>query len=77
VTPGTFAESSDQTAQDLLGTRVRVEEAGKVIRIGYVEAATHSGALFWIGAAGCEPRRLYGSALGQSIFPMPEAEGAD
>lgn len=73
MTPGTIAGSTVE-ALDLLGKKVRVEEAGKVIRTGYVEAATSSGALFWIAASGCEPRRLYGSALGQSVIPLSEAD---
>jgi hypothetical protein len=73
VTPGTTAGSSTHDALDLLGKKVRVEEAGTVIRVGYVETATPSGTLFWIAASGCEPRRLYGSALGQSITPLPES----
>ena len=72
MTPGTFAGSSTHDSPDLLGKRVRVEEAGTVIRVGYVETATPSGTLFWIAASGCEPRRLYGSALGQSVTPLPE-----
>lgn len=77
MTPGTTVGSSTQGALDLLGKIVRVEEAGTVIRVGYVEEATPSGALFWIRASGCDPRRLYGSALGQSIFPVPEPDEAD
>ena len=74
MTSGTIAGSSTQTALDLLGKKVRVEEAGTVIRIGYVETATSSGALFWISASGCEPRRLYGTALGQSVTALPESD---
>ncbi|MDQ0618993.1 hypothetical protein QFZ33_003017 [Arthrobacter globiformis] len=73
MTPGTVAGSTHD-ARDLIGTKVRVEQAGTVIRVGYVETVTPSGELFWIRASGCEPRELFGSALGHSIFPLPEAE---
>ena len=74
VTPGTFTVSSTHDSPDLLGKKVRVEEAGTVIRVGYVETATPSGTLLWIAASGCEPRRLYGSALGQNVVPLPESD---
>lgn len=74
VTPGTFTASTTHDSPDLLGKKVRVEEAGTVIRVGYVETATPSGTLVWIAASGCEPRRLYGSALGQSVFLLPESD---
>ena len=76
MTPGTHAGSSTKDELDLPGKKVRVEEAGKVIRVGSVETATQSGALFWIAASGNEPRRLYGTALGQSIFLLPESDPA-
>ena len=76
MTPGRHAGSSTEDALDLPGKRVRVEEAGKVIRVGSVETVAQSGALFWIAASGNEPRRLYGTALGQSIFLLPESDSA-
>jgi hypothetical protein len=71
VTPGTAAGSTHD-ARDLIGTEVRVERAGTVIRVGCVETATPSGDLFWIRANGCEPRELFGSALGHTVVPASE-----
>jgi hypothetical protein len=47
-----------------------------VVRVGYVETATSSGELFWIRANGCEPRELFGSALGHTIVPASEPDQA-
>ena len=73
MTPGTVAGSTHD-ASDLIGTEVRVERAGTVIRVGYVETATPSGELFWIRANGCEPRELFGSALGHTVVPVSEPD---
>lgn len=73
VTPGTVAGSTHD-ARDLIGTEVRVERAGTVIRVGYVETATPSGELFWIRANGCEPRELFGTALGHTVVPTSEPD---
>ncbi|MDQ1058884.1 hypothetical protein QFZ23_002785 [Arthrobacter globiformis] len=75
MTPGTIAGSTHD-ARDHIGTEVRVERAGTVIRVGYVETATPSGELFWISANGCEPRALFGSALGHTIVPASEPDQA-
>ena len=75
VTPGTAA-ASKHDARDLIGTEVSVEHAGRVIRVGYLETATPSGDLFWIRAAGCEPRELFGSALGHTVVPASEPDQA-
>lgn len=74
MTPGT-ATGKIHDARDLIGTEVRVERAGTVIRVGYVETATPSGELFWIRASGCEPRELFGSALGHTVVPASDADG--
>ena len=75
MTPGTSAASTHD-ARDLIGTEVRVERGGTVVRVGYVETATPSGELFWIRANGCEPRELFGSALGHTIVPASEPDQA-
>jgi hypothetical protein len=73
VTPVTVAGSAHD-ARDLVGKMVSVEQAGTVIRVGYVETVTPSGELLWIRASGCEPRELFGSALGHSIVLLPESD---
>lgn len=70
MTPGTD-KGSAHDARELVGKKVRVEQAGTVIRVGQVEAVTPSGELFWIQASGCEHREIFGSALGHSVFPLP------
>jgi hypothetical protein len=73
VTPGTIT-GKIHDARDLIGTEVRVERAGTVIRVGYMETATPSGELFWIRANGCEPRELFGTALGHTVVPASEPD---
>ena len=75
MTPGTVSGSTHD-ARDLIGTKVRVEQGGTVIRVGYVETVTPSGELFWIQASGCEPRELFGSSLGHTVVPASEPEPA-
>ena len=73
MTPATVAGGTHD-ARDLVGIKVRVEQAGTVVRVGYVDTVVPSGELFWIRAAGCEPRELFGTALGHSVFPLPEGD---
>ncbi len=57
-------------SDELLGKVVKVVETGTVVRVGRVECATLSGDLLWIEASGCEPRAIYGPALGHYVIPV-------
>jgi hypothetical protein len=64
-----------QGPSDFVGTVVRVEKAGAVVRVGEVEAVTPQGDIFWIKASGCEARAMYGAALGQRVYPLRDELG--
>ncbi|MGJ0383747.1 hypothetical protein [Paenarthrobacter nicotinovorans] len=49
---------------------MKVMEAGTMVRVGRVECVSANGDLIWIEASGCEPRALYGLALGHSVVPV-------
>lgn len=68
---GSRTHQEAQNITVLLGQTVQVEESGVVIREGEVEAITEAGDLLWIGASGCEPRAIYGPALGHRVFTLP------
>ena len=55
---------------ELLGQRVQVEKAGRIIRTGYVEAVTAAADTLWIAAEGVEPRALYDKAQGHTVRPL-------
>jgi hypothetical protein len=51
----------------LLGVEVGVEYGGRLVRTGFVDAASPSGDYVWIAAAGVEPRLLVHGSEGYSL----------
>jgi len=63
--------------KDLLGRQVQIQHHGRTIRTGYVEEATEAADALWIAAHGIERRASYEKALGHTVLPVTEHEGAD
>ena len=60
---------------DLVGRQVQVQQDGRTIRTGYVEAVTAAADALWIAAHGIERRSLYEKAQGHTVLPVTEHEG--
>ena len=61
---------------DLVGRQVEVQQHGRTIRTGRVEAMTAAADALWVAAHGVEPRALYEKAQGYTFLPVFEHEGA-
>jgi len=60
---------------DLVGLQVRIQQAGRTIRVGQVEEVTAAADALWVAAHGIDSRALYEKAEGYTALPLQPTQG--
>lgn len=66
---------NDAHWDELVGLQVRIQKAGRTVRIGQVEEVAAAADALWVAAHGLDSRALYEKAEGYTVLPLQPKQG--